>query len=120
MLRRGGLVTAASLPPVLDGLDPTWSRLVTATDGDGVERTWHVLDNGVDPVNGTMFCVHGNPTWSYLWRRFLAAAPAGWRVVAVDQLGMGFSERTAQPRTFAQRIDDLGVLTDALRVTEIG
>ena len=39
---------------------------------------------------------------------------AGWRVVAVDQLGMGWSERTA-PRTLAQRVDDLGALTDGPR-----
>ena len=63
-----------------------------------------------------MLCVHGNPTWSYLWRRFLAQAPAGWRVVAVDQLGMGWSERT-EPRTLAQRVDDLGSLTAALGIT---
>ena len=56
-------------------------------------RTWHVLDNGVAPTEGTLLCVHGNPTWSYLWRRFLASAEPGWRVVAVDQLGMGYSER---------------------------
>ena len=48
-----------------------------------------------------MLCVHGNPTWSYLWRRFLAAAPPGWRVVAVDQLGMGWSERVTAPRRLA-------------------
>src|SRR5205823_2108027 len=65
----------------------------------------------------TMLCVHGNPTWSFLWRRFLGAAPEGWRVVAVDQLGMGFSERTAGPRTLAQRVDDLGDLTAALGIT---
>ena len=66
---------------------------MTAPDGQGVTRTWHVLDNGAEPTAGTMLCVHGNPTWSYLWRRFLATAPPGWRVVAVDQLGMGWSER---------------------------
>ncbi|GAA3237285.1 alpha/beta fold hydrolase [Pseudonocardia petroleophila] len=107
----------ATLPPALPGLDPRWSRLVTADDADGVTRTWHVLDNGVEPTGGTMFCVHGNPTWSYLWRRFLAAAPPGWRVVAVDQLGMGYSDRTATARTFAQRVDDLGVVSDALGIT---
>ena len=48
-----------------------------------------------------MLCLHGNPTWSYLWRRFLAAAPPGWRVVAPDQLGMGWSERIDRPRTLA-------------------
>ena len=83
-LHGGGLVTgrrphpAASKPPAgLPGLDPNWSRLVTATDDDGVERTWHVLDNGAEATIGTMLCVHGNPTWSYLWRRFLAEAARG-------------------------------------------
>lgn len=100
----------------LPGLDPAWSRSVTAPDAEGVPRTWHVLDNGAAPTTGTVLCVHGNPTWSYLWRRVLAQAPDGWRVVAVDQLGMGWSERTG-PRTLAQRIDDLGSLTAALDLT---
>ena len=107
----------ASLPPSgLPGLDPAWSRLVPAVDADGIERTWHVLDTGAPdgaPV-GTLLCVHGNPTWSYLWREVLADAPPGWRVVAVDQLGMGFSERTGTVRRLARRITDLGSLTDAL------
>ncbi len=114
----GTRAAAASLPPTgLPGLRPSWSRLVTATDDDGIARTWHVLDNGVEATVGTMLCVHGNPTWSYLWRRFLAEAPEGWRVVAVDQLGMGFSERLDRPRTLAQRIADLTTVTDALAVT---
>nr|WP_294697247.1 alpha/beta fold hydrolase [uncultured Friedmanniella sp.] len=106
----------ASLPDV----DPTWSRTVEVPDAEGVVRRWHLLDTHAPgraatvPVRGTLFCVHGNPTWSYLWRRFLAAAPDGWRVVAVDQLGMGYSERLAEPRRLAQRIADLGTLTDAL------
>ena len=79
--------------------------------------TWHVLDNDADPVRGTMLCVHGNPTWSYLWRRFLAQARPGWRALAVNQMGMGFCERTAEPRRFAHRVDDLAALTTALGVT---
>jgi acyl-coenzyme A synthetase/AMP-(fatty) acid ligase/pimeloyl-ACP methyl ester carboxylesterase len=113
----GAARTAASTPPEgLPGLDPSWSRLVTATDADGISRTWHVLDNGVEATEGTMLCVHGNPTWSYLWRRFLAEAPAGWRVIAVDQLGMGFSDRLDGPRTLSQRVADLTTVTDALSV----
>lgn len=98
-------------------LDPTWSRLVHAVDAEGVLRTWHVLDNGVEPMVGTLLCVHGNPTWSYLWRRFLTFADAGWRVVAVDQLGMGYSERLRSPRFLAARIDDLDVITSELGIT---
>lgn len=107
----------------LPGLDPQWSRVVLADDADGRTRRWHVLDNGPQleaagvPVHTTVLAVHGNPTWSYLWRRVLDEAPTGWRVVAVDQLGMGWSERPGRPRTLAQRVDDLGGLTDALGLT---
>lgn len=111
----------ADLPPAgLPGLDPSWSRLVPFVDADGVRRTCHVLDTHagrpVDDVVGTLLCVHGNPTWGYLWRRLLADPPAGWRVVAPDHLGMGHSERTAGPRDLARRVDDLGRLTVALGV----
>ncbi len=107
---------AGPLPHDLPGLDRSWSRTVTAQDSDGVRRTWHLLDNGAAPVLGTILCVHGNPTWSYLWRGLLTGAPAGWRVVAPDHLGMGFSERTSGPRTAAQRVADLGALTEALGI----
>ena len=117
--------TSAELPPrPLPGLDPAWSRLVTTMSADGTERAWHVLDShptgsagGPDPV-GTLLCVHGNPTWSYLWRSVVAAPPAGWRVVAPDHLGMGYSDRAdVSPRRFTDRVRDLSVLTEALDLT---
>ncbi|GGA66075.1 acyl-CoA synthetase [Pseudoclavibacter endophyticus] len=93
----------------------------------GDETTWHYLDTGDAlaelgaPVVGTVLAVHGNPTWSYLWRSLVsasvAAAEAGrpaWRVVAVDQLEMGFSQRSGEHRTLARRVADLGAFTDAL------
>ncbi|MDA3805042.1 alpha/beta fold hydrolase [Clavibacter sp. CT19] len=114
----------------LPGLDPAWSRVVEA-GGHG----WHLLDTGERlaatgaPVAGTILCVHGNPTWSYLWRRIAAeslaraerdpSAPA-WRVVAVDQLDMGFSERTGVARTLPTRLDDLQALTDELGLSGSG
>ncbi len=114
---------AATLPPPgLPGLDPAWSRLVPVEDADGITRTFHVLDSWAradradEPV-GTLLAVHGNPTWSYLWRRLLDEAPPGWRVVAPDQLGMGFSERLERARVVTQRVDDLCRLTDALGLT---
>jgi len=111
----------ACLPPAgLPGLEPHWSRLVSAQDDDGVLRTWHVLDThagrATADVRLTVLCVHGNPTWSYLWRRVLATAPADVRVIAVDHLDMGYSERTGTTRPLARRIRDLGVVVDALQV----
>ncbi|RKR75327.1 alpha/beta fold hydrolase [Frondihabitans australicus] len=116
----------AGLPPAgLPGLDPRWSRLVEAAG-----RTWHVLDNAEVLAEagraavGTVLCVHGNPTWSYLWRSVVTAATdqalAGgeaWRVVAVDQLDMGFSERTGVARDLPMRVNDLADLTDELALT---
>jgi olefin beta-lactone synthetase len=101
----------------MPGLDPAWSRAIAVVDKDGARRTWHVLDNRVPPAEGTLLCVHGNPTWSYLWRRFLAAAEPGWRVVAVDQLGMGYSERPSRALSLADRIDDLDSLTTAIDIS---
>ncbi|MGN6742636.1 MAG: alpha/beta fold hydrolase [Amnibacterium sp.] len=117
----------ASLPPAgLPGLDPAWSQLVSAPSADGATRTWHVLDTGAQlaaagrPVVGTVLAVHGNPTWSYLWRSVAARLTAGegpaWRLLAVDQLEMGWSERTGRFRTLAERVADLGLLTDALAI----
>jgi acyl-coenzyme A synthetase/AMP-(fatty) acid ligase/pimeloyl-ACP methyl ester carboxylesterase len=76
-----------------------------------------VLDNQVVDPALTMLCVHGNPTWSYLWRDLIAGAPPTVRVIAIDQLDMGYSERTATTRRLAQRIEDLSALTDELDLT---
>ena len=66
------------------GVAESWSSFVqvpstAAVDRPGTVHKWHVLDNGpdlaargVEPA-GTLLCVHGNPTWSYLWRSLLAA-----------------------------------------------
>ncbi|ERG63295.1 hypothetical protein L332_02355 [Agrococcus pavilionensis RW1] len=123
----------AALPPTgLPGLDPAWSRLVAVPGAGadaGLTRTWHVLDTGAELERlgatpaGTILAVHGNPTWSYLWRSMLAASVAAaaagepaWRVIAVDQLEMGYSERTGRHRPLAQRVADLSGLTDALGI----
>jgi acyl-coenzyme A synthetase/AMP-(fatty) acid ligase/pimeloyl-ACP methyl ester carboxylesterase len=115
---RGPAAARAMLPPSgIVGLEPGWSRLVTTPRIDGVGRTWHVLDNGVADPKLTLLCVHGNPTWSFMWRDVLAQAPPGIRVVAVDQLEMGFSERSGRARGLRQRVDDLCALTDELALT---
>jgi acyl-CoA synthetase (AMP-forming)/AMP-acid ligase II/pimeloyl-ACP methyl ester carboxylesterase len=107
------------LPPSLPGLDPAWSRRVETIGQDGRPRRWHVLDSdpAAPPERPTLLCVHGNPTWSYLWRRMFLAAPPGWRVVAPDQLGMGYSDRPATASRLADRVRELGELTAAMGIT---
>ncbi len=103
------------------GVDPAWSRTVSVPESGsagGVVNTWHVLDSG-DPrrrsAPATVVCVHGNPTWAYLWRSFHHRLGERYRVVAVDQLGMGLSDRTGL-RRFATRVDDLGDIIAALEI----
>jgi acyl-coenzyme A synthetase/AMP-(fatty) acid ligase/pimeloyl-ACP methyl ester carboxylesterase len=110
--------SSAIFPPQgLPGLQLEWSRLVTTPGLDDVGRTWHILDNREQDPKLTLLCVHGNPTWSYLWRDLLAEAPEDVRVIAIDHLDMGFSERTGTVRRLSQRIDDLSALTDSLEIT---
>ena len=85
---------------------------------DGERLRVHALD--ASPPDGsrpplTVVCVHGNPTWSLMWRSFHRRLGDRYRVLAVDQVSMGLSERTG-PRTFAQRVDDLGRILDAFAV----
>ena len=100
------------------GIEPAWSRVVGVTVATGRELQVHALDaaprDGREPPL-TIVCVHGNPTWSLLWRSFHRRLGDRYRVLAVDQLSMGLSERTG-PRAFAQRVDDLGRILDAFAV----
>lgn len=50
----------------------------------------HAVSAGAGP---TVVFVHGTPTWSFEWRHALAALAPHRRVVAVDHLGFGLSER---------------------------
>ncbi|MDQ1720497.1 MAG: cis-3-alkyl-4-acyloxetan-2-one decarboxylase / olefin beta-lactone synthetase, partial [Pseudonocardiales bacterium] len=116
----GSRTAPAGRPPAgLPGLDPAWSRVVEVTGADGHRWRWHVLDSApqADSAQPTLLCLHGNPTWSYLWRRMFGAAPDGWRVLAPDQLGMGYSERLATAVTLADRVRQLGELTAAMGIT---
>lgn len=59
----------------------------------------HYLDEPADVAAETgrvALCLHGEPTWSYLYRRMIPAlTTAGYRVVAPDLLGFGKSDKPA-------------------------
>ncbi|WP_369642737.1 tRNA adenosine(34) deaminase TadA [Acidovorax sp. A79] len=54
----------------------------------------HYLDEGPQDAPRTWLCLHGNPAWSYLYRRMLPVfLSAGDRVVAPDLIGFGKSDK---------------------------
>ncbi len=99
------------------GLDPAWSRIVDVPSHDGETYQWHVLDRAAVPGGPgvTVVCLHGNPTWSFLWSRLLDELAPKHRVIAPDQLSMGYSQRIG-PRSYRDRVRDLDDLLRALEI----
>ena len=56
----------------------------------------HYLDEGPRDAEHVFLCLHGEPTWSYLYRKMLPVFVAdGARVVAPDFFGFGRSDKPA-------------------------
>ena len=54
----------------------------------------HYLDEGPADAEVTWLCLHGNPAWSYLYRRMIPVfVNAGHRVIAPDMPGFGKSDK---------------------------
>ncbi|MBS7457454.1 alpha/beta fold hydrolase [Coralloluteibacterium stylophorae] len=74
------------------------------------------LDEG--PRDGVVvLMVHGNPSWSYLWRKAVLGLRDRYRVIAPDHVGMGLSDKPGDDRydyTLGERVADLATLVDAL------
>lgn len=54
----------------------------------------HYLDEGPQDAPLTWLCLHGNPAWSYLYRKMIPVfLQAGGRIVAPDLVGFGRSDK---------------------------
>ena len=54
----------------------------------------HYLDEGSPDAEVTWLCLHGEPTWSYLYRKMIPVfTAAGHRVIAPDFIGFGRSDK---------------------------
>jgi len=65
----------------------------------------HFIDEGARDAAVTALCLHGNPSWAYLYRHMLPVfGAAGVRVVAPDLIGFGRSDKPLDPawHTFDQ------------------
>jgi pimeloyl-ACP methyl ester carboxylesterase len=58
----------------------------------------HYLDEGPRDTAVTALCLHGNPSWAYLYRHMIPVfGAAGLRVVAPDLIGFGRSDKPVDP-----------------------
>ncbi|MBI2423346.1 MAG: alpha/beta fold hydrolase [Candidatus Hydrogenedentes bacterium] len=80
------------------------------------DQRFHLVDEGTGPV---IVLMHGNPMWSFLWRKVIPPLrDAGYRVVAPDLIGLGLSSKPRSPgahrldwhvRLFSALMDQLGI-----------
>jgi haloalkane dehalogenase len=81
-------------------------------DRDGLAM--HFIDEGAGPP---IVMIHGNPTWSFLFRHLIDCLRVSNRVVVPDHIGCGLSDKPDDSRyayTLASRVNDLELLLDSL------
>ena len=85
----------------------------------------HYVDEGDGPP---VVMVHGNPTWSFLYRRLITRLAPRFRCVAPDHIGFGLSDKPADwtyrpaehARNLAALVDGLGLRDVTLVVQDWG
>lgn len=79
---------------------------------------YHFLDQGTgDPV----VMIHGNPTWSFYFRKLIRELSGRYRTVAPDHIGCGLSEKPALKQydyRLNSRVRDLESFLEHLEVKE--
>jgi haloalkane dehalogenase len=79
---------------VLGGLYPFQDRYLRLADG----TTLHYVEWGGGLRKPTLLLLHGNPTWSFLYRDWIRPLARVARVVALDHAGFGRSDHPSDPR----------------------
>jgi len=90
---------------------------------DLADSAYHYLDESAARADAsdvpTLLFVHGNPTWSFHWRRLIEANRDQYRCVAPDHLGCGLSDLQPCRLRLADHIDNLVQLIDALDLRRV-
>jgi pimeloyl-ACP methyl ester carboxylesterase len=109
----------------------TWKRALPAPDAFvdreayPFESHWlevdggrmHYLDEGEGPV---VLLVHGTPVWSFLWRDLIKDLSLDHRVIAMDHLGFGLSDKPADwAYTPEAHADNVVALVEGLDLHEL-
>ena len=91
------------------------------SDADGSAMRLHYVDEGPRGA-APVLLMHGEPSWSYLYRKFIPALAAkGHRVVAPDLIGFGKSDKPADRSdyTYERHVDWMRLWLEAVDLTNI-
>ena len=102
--------------------DGTWPYRPRFFEGNGFRM--HYIDEASESTepgpNETFLCVHGEPTWGYLYRNIIPRLAKLGRVVVPDHMGFGKSETPAdRGYTIEEHCDNLERLVLELDLTGI-
>ncbi len=79
----------------------------------------HYIDEGPRDAP-VLLCVHGNPTWSFYWRRIIERFSDRFRVVVPDHIGCGLSDKPqGWPYRLEGHVDNLRHLITTLDLRDI-
>jgi cis-3-alkyl-4-acyloxetan-2-one decarboxylase len=101
--------------PAEETFDGTWPFAPHFSDAPGFRM--HYADEGEgEPI----VCLHGEPTWGYLYRNFIGPLSKTNRLIVPDHMGFGKSE-TPQDRVYTLRthVENLAALIEELDLTDI-
>lgn len=87
--------------------------------GDGLQM--HYVKEGIGE-KGLVLCLHGEPSWSYLYRKMIPVfADAGYQVIAPDLIGFGKSSKLTETSdyTFQKHVDWMKEFIKKLDLKEI-
>jgi haloalkane dehalogenase len=87
--------------------EPSYSEI---SDRDGTDIRIHAIDAGPRDA-APVLLMHGEPSWSYLYRKMVPAiSEFGHRVLAPDLVGFGRSDKPSEPSdyTFERHVDWMG------------
>ena len=98
---------------------PDWPYEPQYVEIDGLRQAY--VDEG--PADGeVVLLLHGQPSWSYLYRDMIPVlTDAGYRVIAMDHLGMGRSDKPTDIERYSYRdhVDRLDGFITELGLTDI-
>jgi len=79
---------------------PFAPNYVEVDDFEGGMLRMHYVDEG--PKDGPLVVmVHGNPTWSYMWRKLIPMlVDNGYRAIAIDLIGAGRSDKPTKMKDY--------------------
>lgn len=109
------MLSARFYPDLPTWLNEQYPFSTRTLDLDGVSMSF--VEEGEETAS-PLILVHGNPTWSFIWRKIIPAMSSRFRVIAPDLVGFGLSDKPPEAyHSLDRHIRDFTALIKATGAT---